>query len=927
MRGHVRMKDSKKRRGQIALGRELPITGAMLLVFVLALIFVVVVAVTGHRVSAEVTLPDMNFADGWRLPDGTELTLPLADKEHDALTIRKTLPEGLSEQDSLVFSSGYQPVRVVVDGEALPVVGTFEGRIVYATAYSRVSLRPEWSGKEIEVTFLNRGGKQWMEIYNITLGDFNLIRQAAFAEDRIPVISGTFLLAVSLLIFILGLLQRESAVKVMNRRTQHFGLAASVTAMLAIWILVDTETVTLLFGDNPAYVFVNIFSFLFIMGPWLMQMIFTAEKHSLWLHMLAMSGLIETVVIMLGVVVGFFDFSAYLTFSHLIGAFVESAILYLSFDACRTRKDVGSKLLFAASILLVLMSCIAAYTYYFKVSPNNVSYMKYGIVGYTVVMLYDLIATFRSINRQYVSEVETARQAAVDANRAKSDFLSSMSHDIRTPMNAIMGLTTIASANIDNKDAVRDSLRKITTSSRHLLGLINDVLDMSKIESGKLSLTMAEVSLPELMENLVNIVQPQIRSRRQVFDIFLENVDCETVYCDGVRLNQVLLNLLSNAVKYTKEGGRVHVTVHQEASPKGDDRVRTSFRVSDTGIGMSADFVEHVFDSFARADNAHVHATEGTGLGMSITKHIVDMMEGSIAVDSRPGEGSTFVVTLDLVRVCAQATDDVLPPWNTLVVDDDEPLCQSAVQTLRDMGMSAEYTLRGEEAVEMVSERAQGLHPYDAVLLDWQMPTMDGLQTARRIRARVGEQVPILLITAYDWSEIEEEARAAGINGFLAKPLFRSTLRCGLMRYVGEGDTVVAAEREDAPDFSGRRILLAEDNEINCEIAHTILTSYGFVIDHAEDGLQCLQMFEQAPVGQYDLILMDIRMPRMDGYQSTEAIRALARPDASTIPILAMTADAFTEDIRHCMDVGMNGHIAKPLDVKALLRMIEGHLA
>ncbi len=898
----------------------------MLGIFILAILFILVIAMTGDRSASSYTQADLNWSEGWILPDGTELSFPCADKVHDSLTVRKTLPQALTAQDSLVFSSGYQPIRVTVDGKHLPVTGTFEGRIVYATAYSHVSLSPEMAGKEIEVTFLNQGGKQWIEIYSIELGHFDLIRQNAFTKDCIPVISGTLLLAIAVLIFVLGLLQRESAIKVINDPAQNFVLAAAVTTMFSVWMMVDTETVTLLFGSNPAYVFVNIFSFLFIMGPWLLQIILTTGKSNMLFRLLAMSGLIETAVIILGVLLGFFNFSAYLTFSHLIGVGVEGAILYLSFDAFRQRKDIGSKMLFAASILLVFMSCIAAYTYYFKVSPNNVSYMKYGICGYIVVMLCDLFFTFRSINTRYVSEVEAARLAAVEANRAKSDFLSSMSHDIRTPMNAIMGLTTIASANIDNKDAVKDALRKITLSSRHLLGLINDILDMSKIESGKISLTMSEISLSELMENLLNIIQPQIKSRHQKFDIVLENISCENVYCDGVRLNQILLNLLSNAVKYTREEGRIHVTLHQEDSPKGDKWVRTSFRVADTGIGMTPEFLQRIFDSFTRADSYHVHATEGSGLGMSITKHIVDMMEGSISVESQLGEGSTFLVTLDLERIDPQEQIRILPPWNTLVVDDDKTLCLSAAETLRQMGIHADWALSGQEAIELVDRQSHGLQPYHVVLLDWQMPGMDGIETARRIREHVGSDVPILLITAYDWSEIEQEAREAGVNGFLSKPLFQSTLRCGLLRYVGEDGEIAEPEHRESADFTGRRILLAEDNDINWEIAQNILCSNGLTVDRAEDGQVCLQMFRESAENYYDLILMDIRMPNMDGHQSAKAIRTLSRPDAAAIPILAMTADAFTEDIQHCLDSGMNGHIAKPLDFSALLQMVRSYI-
>ncbi len=905
---------------------ERSLNWAMLLIAAIALIFILVVSLTGNRVESNSSSMEFFWGEGWLLEDGSELVLPYADKENESVTVRKTLPNGLTERDSIVFSSGYQPIQVTVDGKKLPVVGTFEGRIVYAAAYNYVSLSPEMSGKVIEVTFLNRGGKQWIEIYNVKLGDLNLIRQEAFSKDSVVIVTGTLLLTISVFIFVLGLLQRESVVKVMNNNTQNFVLASAVTLMFSIWMMVDTETVTLLFGRNPAYVFINIFAFLFIMGPWLLQIIITTNKKSIPLYILSMSGLIETLVIILCAIFGYFNFSAYLTFSHLIGIGVEGSILYLSFEAFRKRKDIGSKLLFGASILLVIMSCIAAYTYYFKVSPNNVSFMKYGIFGYIVVMLYDLIATFRSLNKRYVTEIEAARLAAVEANQAKSDFLSSMSHDIRTPMNAIMGLTTIASANIDNTEAVKESLRKISISSRHLLGLINDVLDMSKIESGKISLTVVETSLRELMENLLNIIRPQIKSRCQNFEILLKDVFQENVYCDGIRLNQILLNLLSNAVKYTEKEGSILVTLSQEESPKGENWVRTRFCVADTGIGMTPEFKERIFDSFTRDDSADVRSIEGTGLGMSITKHIVDMMEGNILVESKLGEGSTFTVTLDFEKVTEDERERVLPAWNALVVDDDESLCASAVHTLQEIGINAEFTLSGENAVKLVEERVNGLKPYHAVLLDWQMPDMDGIETARRIRAQVGEDVPILLITAYDWSEIEEEARAAGVNGFLSKPLFKSTLKSGLMRFVGDSNEVVEAEKEETMDFTGWRILLSEDNEINWEIAQTILSGNGFLVERAEDGLKCLEMFREAKEGYYDLILMDIRMPRMDGYQSTAAIRALSRADATTIPIIAMTADAFNEDIQHCLEVGMNGHVAKPIDVKNLFNTIESHL-
>lgn len=557
------------------------------------------------------------------------------------------------------------------------------------------------------------------------------------------------------------------------------------------------------------------------------------------------------------------------------------------------------------------------------------------IIGCGILLVATLIVFFiyfrmsrRQMNEieQAKKEAEKAQKEAVQANLAKSEFLSNMSHDIRTPMNAIVGMTAIASANIDNREQVVSCLRKISLSSKHLLGLINDVLDMSKIESGKLNLNIELICLKETAESIVTIIQPQVKAKKQKFDIFIDNICREKLYCDGVRLNQVLLNLLSNAVKFTPEGGCITMTVSQENSPKGEGYVRTHFIVQDTGIGMSEEFQKVIFDSFAREDNSRVHRTEGTGLGMAITKYIVDKMEGTITVESQKEKGSTFHVTLDLETAFEQENGMLLPPWDMLIVDDDEQLCKSTAASLEEIGIHAEWTLSGAEAIKMAQERNAQNRNYHVILLDWKIPGMDGIETARQLRRTIGNQVPILLISAYDWSDIEEEARQAGISGFIAKPLFKSTLYHGLSRLV-QKEKVHEKVQEEIPDFTGVRILLAEDNEINWEVANELLSAQGFQLDWAENGQECLEKFQQSVPGTYQAILMDIRMPVLDGYGASLAIRKLERQDAKKIPIIAMTADAFSEDIQKCLDCGMNAHVAKPIDMRKLLRLLQKEIS
>lgn len=549
------------------------------------------------------------------------------------------------------------------------------------------------------------------------------------------------------------------------------------------------------------------------------------------------------------------------------------------------------------------------------------------IIGSLTVILICMIAIFvlyYRLSQQQVQELDRVRKEAVHANKAKSDFLSSMSHDIRTPMNAIIGMTEIALKNKQDEVRVEDCLKKIKLSSKHLLGLINDVLDMSKIESGKMTINMNRISLRETMDNIVNIVQPQVKAQNQYFDIYIHSILTENIYCDEIRLNQILLNLLSNALKFTPAEGMIDVYVYQEESPMGEEYVRTHFVVEDTGIGMSEEFQKNIFDTFTRESSEKVQNIEGTGLGMAITKAIVDILKGTIEVESELKKGSKFHVTLDLKKAEA-GSEMILPNWNVLVVDDNEQLCTSAANNLEELGVHADWTVDGREAVQMIEERHDKNDDYHFVLIDWKMPKMDGLQTIHEIQKRVGKEIPVFLISAYDWSDIEEDAQAADIEGFISKPLFKSTLYSRLVQYAEGNKDKLNDKQSKEIDFIGKRVLLAEDIDINWEIANEILLSFGLEAVRAENGKECVEMFETAEIGFYDAILMDLRMPVMDGYEATKAIRALERQDKQ-LPIIAMTANAFSSDIQECLGCGMDAHIAKPIDTQELLRVLQKFL-
>ena len=536
-----------------------------------------------------------------------------------------------------------------------------------------------------------------------------------------------------------------------------------------------------------------------------------------------------------------------------------------------------------------------------------------------VATLVVIFVIFNYYNKKTLSQLKHAREVAISASNAKSEFLSNMSHDIRTPMNAIVGMTAIATANIDDKEQVEDCLKKITVSSKHLLGLINDVLDMSKIESGKMTLNFESLSLRDVMDGVTTIIRPQIKIKEQKFDVYIHDIITENVYCDSVRLNQVLINLLSNAMKFTPEHGAIEISLYQESSPIGDNFVRNHIIVSDTGMGMTPEFKEKVFESFTREDSARVHKTEGTGLGMAITKYIVDAMKGTIEVESELGKGTKFHVVLDLEKVEITEEQMLLPDWNMLVVDDDEQLCLSTVASLKEIGINCEWTLSGEEAVAKAVEARDKGGKYDIILLDWKLKGIDGLETARRIRKKLGGDIPLLLISAYDWSDMEHEAKKSGINGFISKPLFKSTLYYGLRQFAPEanGKQSQTNQEDETCDLSTKHFLIAEDNDLNWEIAQLLLGNEGIQVERAENGKVAVEKLKNSEKGTYDAILMDVRMPIMTGYEATKAIRALDHPDKD-LPIIAMTADAFADDIKNCLDCGMNAHVSKPIDIELL---------
>ena len=530
------------------------------------------------------------------------------------------------------------------------------------------------------------------------------------------------------------------------------------------------------------------------------------------------------------------------------------------------------------------------------------------------------------VSQEKKAEIESHRalkeayRAAENASRAKTDFLSNMSHDIRTPMNAIVGLTAIAGANIENPDKVIECLGKTTKASRHLLGLINEVLDMARIESGKMSLAEEDFNLPELVDNLITLTKPAIDEHRHNFEVHVDRIEHEAVCGDSLRIQQVFVNLMSNAIKYTPDGGNITFSIKEK--PNGFSKLGCyEFSIADNGIGMTPEFQKIMFEPFSRADDHRTTKVQGTGLGMAITQNIVNLMNGSIKVDSAPGKGTRITVTIYLkLQESEKEQEKELLDLPVLVVDDDKTCCESTVATLKDIGIAGEWVLTGREAVERCYARHEAGRDYFAVILDWKMPEMDGIETARKIREQVGKDVTIIILTSFEFSEIEEEARAAGVDAFIAKPLFRSRLTATLRQFTSgkkEKNARSLLESFSKTDYTSKRVLLVEDNELNREIAAEILGMTGVAVDIAENGKIAVEKVVAAPEKWYDLIFMDIQMPIMNGYEATAAIRSLPG-GRGKVPIIAMTANAFVEDVQLAKNTGMNEHIAKPLELDKL---------
>ena len=547
-----------------------------------------------------------------------------------------------------------------------------------------------------------------------------------------------------------------------------------------------------------------------------------------------------------------------------------------------------------------------------------------------------IVGGFKDVDDEVRKEqqIQQALRDAVDAanasSKAKSDFLSNMSHDIRTPMNGIIGMTTIAANNLDDREKVADCLRKITESSNHLLALINEFLDMNKIESGKIELLEEEFNLAELIDGMLAMTRSQMQEHGHSFRVNIVNVEHEQVIGDSRRIQQVFVNIMSNAIKYTPDGGKISLEV-KESPTRAQGFGRYEFVFEDNGYGMTEEFQKHLFEPFTRANDKQTVGIQGTGLGMTITRNIVRMMGGDITVESVYGEGSKFTVSIYLKL---QNTEDInydsFADLRVLVADDDPACCESACEILNDMGMTSEWVLSGKAAVDRVKTRHEQGRDFFAVLIDWKLPDQDGVETIRQIRNQVGEGTHIIIFSAYDWTDIEHEARAAGANSFVSKPLFRTKMAALFDSLVNDhsndADFEAPLRRLETMGLDGRRVLLAEDQEINADIATDFLEITGLEVDWARDGAQAVDMLAASPDGYYAMVFMDIQMPNMNGYEAARAIRAMDRPYAKEVPIVAMTANAFADDVQDAKKAGMNEHIAKPIDVEMLVKVLEAYV-
>lgn len=584
-------------------------------------------------------------------------------------------------------------------------------------------------------------------------------------------------------------------------------------------------------------------------------------------------------------------------------------VLYVLLFAAMLRGSIRGRKRLLYFVTYALPVCVMSLQYVFPELPFY-------------SMAFSLILIGMALTKEYRQRelLVDALNAAERANRAKTTFLNNMSHDIRTSMNAIIGFTALAAAHVDESELVQDYLAKISTSGQHLLSLINDVLDMSRIESGRVKIEEKEVHLPYVMHDLRTIVNANIVSKNIEFFIDAVDVDNEDILCDKLRLNQVLLNLLSNAVKYTKNGGQIIVRIIQK--PGFSNGYATyEFHVKDNGIGMSKEFQKHLFEAFTREESATVSGIQGTGLGMAISKNIVDMMGGTISVESEEGKGREYTVSIPFKVLGNSAKYEVVPQLQgvrVLVADDDSDTAISVSRMVQEIGMRSEWTLSGKEAVLRTRVAVEQGDEFGAYIIDWMMPDFNGIETVRRIRKLIGESKPIIILTAYDWADIEQEAREAGVTAFCSKPLFMSELRDVLSQpyRVKKEETPASPYR-----FEGKKVLLVEDNLLNQEIAQAILQDAGFTVDTADDGDVAVERLQDSKQGEFDLVLMDIQMPKMDGYAATREIRTLPS-DVANVPIVAMTANAFEEDKQKAIRAGMNAHIAKPIEAGRLMETL-----
>ena len=549
-----------------------------------------------------------------------------------------------------------------------------------------------------------------------------------------------------------------------------------------------------------------------------------------------------------------------------------------------------------------------------SIDKNEVDWTLMGVValGLIILLLIDIIV-FAHIN----NKLAVTAKAAESASRAKTDFLSTMSHDIRTPMNAIIGLTTIAEKNVKEPNLVSDNLKKIRLASNHLLTLINDILDLSKVESGRLSLSPVVFSIVDTAENLVNISQPMVRQKNIDFRFRSRNITCEYLFADQLRINQIFINILSNALKYTPEGKAVYVDMSQTQSEK-EGCIKLIYTVADTGIGMTEEYMKEMYSPFTRQTDSRINTIQGTGLGLAITKKMVDLMNGTIECQSQEGKGTTFTVTLDISISDKSEEEMSLPPLEVLVIDDDQVLLETASDTLKALGTKPDLAETGEQALSKIEARKAEGKLYDVIILDWKMPGMSGLELTKKIRSLAGKDVSIILVSAYDWTQIENNAKEAGVDGFISKPLFRSSIYKKISELLGiEKDA--REQEENNSDLAGMNVLIAEDMDVNWEIIHTLLEMYGIKSERAENGKIAVEKLRNIEPAQYDVVFMDIQMPEMNGLEATRNIRKLENPYAAGIPIIAMTADAFSENVAECLEAGMNGHIAKPIDIKHVI--------